>query len=74
MARAAAPPLLQPLYKMLYKEATRSRQSPLQKAIGRGESVARFVGTAKSIYDAGKVVVGAVQAAAPYVSAAASLL
>ena len=59
---------------MLYKEATRSRQSPLQKAIGWGESAARFIGTAKGIYDAGKTVVGAVQAAAPYVSAAASLL
>ena len=59
---------------MLYKGATKSRQSPLQKAIGWGESAARFVGTAKSIYDAGKVVIGAAQAAAPYVSAVASLL
>ena len=59
---------------MFYKDATKSRQSPLQKAIGWGESAARFVGTAKSIYDAGKVVIGAVQAVSPYVSAAASLL
>ena len=59
---------------MLYKDATKSRQSPLQKAIGWGESAARFVGTAKSIYDAGKTVVGAVQAVAPYVSAATSML
>ena len=59
---------------MFYKDATKSRQSPLQKAIGWGESAARFVGTAKSIYDAGKVVIGAAQAAAPYVSTVASLL
>ena len=66
---------------MLYKEATRSRQSPLQKAVAWGESAARFVGTAKGVYDAGKsifdagrTVYSAIEAAAPYASAVASML
>ena len=66
---------------MLYKEATRSRQSPLQKAVAWGEGAARFVGTVKgiydtgkSIYDAGRTVFSAMEAAAPYASAAMSML
>lgn len=59
---------------MFYKEARRSRQSLLQKAVGFGENALRVVGTAKSIYDAGRTVYSAAQAVAPYVTAAASLL
>ena len=38
------------------------------------KGAARFIGTVKGIHDAGKMAAGAVQAAAPYISAAASML
>ena len=66
---------------MLHKEATRCRQSPLQKAAGYGEDVLRIVGTAKGLWEAGQTVVsagraayGAAQTMAPYIAAAASAL
>ena len=59
---------------MIYKEAKHTRQSPMQKATGFGEGVLRAIGTARTLYDAGKTVYGAAQAAAPYVQAAAALL
>jgi len=46
----------------------------MQKATGFGEGVLRAIGTARTLYDAGKTVYGAAQAAAPYVQAAAALL
>ena len=59
---------------MLFKEAKRTRQSPMQKAAGFGEGVLRCIGTVRTLYDAGKTVYGAAQAVAPYVQAAAALL
>ena len=59
---------------MFHKEAKLTRQSPLQKAAGWGESALRIVGTAKSIYEAGKTIYGAGQAIAPYVQAGLSML
>ena len=59
---------------MLFKEAKHTRQSPMQKAAGFGEGVLRVIGTARTLWDAGKTVYGAAQAAAPYVQAAAALL
>ena len=59
---------------MLYKKALQTRQSPMQKAIGYGENIAKFVGGAKAAWETGKTIYGAFQAAAPYVSAVASML
>ena len=59
---------------MIYKEAKMTRQTPMQKAAGFGESALRAIGTARGIWDAGKTIYGAAQAAAPYVQAAAALL
>ena len=46
----------------------------MQKAIGYGEQIGKFVGTARAAWDTGKAVYGFAQAAAPYVSAAAAML
>ena len=59
---------------MYLKDAKLTRQSPLQKAAGMGESALRVIGTTKAIWDAGKVVYGAAQAAAPYLASAVTLL
>ena len=59
---------------MYNKSAKLTRQNPLQKVLGFGESTLRVIGTAKGLWDAGKVVYGAAQAMAPYASAAVSLL
>ena len=59
---------------MLYKSAKLTRQSPLQKATAWGEGALRVIGTAKTLWDTGKVVYGAAQAVAPYAAAAVSLL
>ena len=59
---------------MIYKEGKMTRQSPMQKAAGFGEGALRAIGTARGIWDAGKTIYGAAQAAAPYVQAAAALL
>ena len=59
---------------MLNKQAKKCRQSPLQKAASYAENAARLAGTVKSIYDTGKMVYGAVQAAAPYAQAAMAML
>ena len=59
---------------MLYKHALRTRQSPMQKAIGFGEDVAKFVGGAQAAWNTGKAIYGFAQAAAPYVSTAAAML
>ncbi len=60
--------------KMLYKESKRTRQSPLQKAIGYGEDALKVIGTGRAIYDAGRTVWGAAQAVAPYAQAAIAML
>ncbi len=60
--------------KMLYKEAKRTRQSPLQKAIGYGEDALKVIGTGRALWDAGKTVWGAAQAVAPYAQAAIAAL
>jgi len=59
---------------MLYKHATRTRQSPMQKAIGYGAQIGKFVGTARAAWDPAGTIYGLGQAAAPYVSAAAAML
>ena len=66
---------------MLYKHTLRTRQSPMQKAIGFGENVTKFVGGAKAAYDTartiygfGQAAAGFAQSAAPYVSTAAAML
>ena len=46
----------------------------MQKAAGFGEGALRAIGTARTIWDAGKTLYGAAQAVAPYVQAAAALL
>ncbi len=55
------------------QEALKTRQSPLQKAIGWGENALKFVGTARAIYEAGKTVYNVGQAAVPYLQGAAAL-
>ena len=52
----------------------KTRQSVLQKAAGWGEGALKIFGAAKSVYDTGRAVYGAAQAAAPYVQAGLSLL
>ena len=59
---------------MLYKEAKRTRQSPMQKAASWGENALRIVGTGRALWDAGKTVWGAAQAVAPYAQAAIAML
>ena len=59
---------------MLYSGAKLTRQSPMQKAAGFGEGALRVIGTARTLWDAGKAVYGVAQAAAPYMQAAAALL
>jgi len=59
---------------MLFKEAKHTRQSPMQKAAAFGEGALRVIGTARSVWDAGKAVYGAVQTIAPYAAQAAALL
>ena len=59
---------------MLVKHATRTRQSPMQKAIGYGENIAKFVGGARAAWDTARTIYNFGQAAAPYVSAAAAML
>ncbi len=59
---------------MLYKEAKKTRQSPLQKAVGYGEDALKIIGTGRALWDAGKTVWGAAQAVAPYAQAAIAML
>ena len=59
---------------MIYKHGLRTRQSPMQKAIGFGEDVAKFVAGAKTVWETGKTIMGFAEAAAPYVSTAAAML
>ena len=59
---------------MLYKEAKRTRQTPMQKAASWGENALRIVGTGRAIWDAGKTVYSGIQAIAPYATAAMALM
>ncbi len=59
---------------MLLKDAKKTRQSPMQKAISFGEGALRLVGTGKAIWDAGKTVYAAAQAVAPYAQAAIAMM
>ena len=52
----------------------RCRQRPLEKAAAWGENAMRVVAGVKGIYDTGKTVYGAIQAAAPYVQGAMAML
>ena len=58
--------------RQIKQEAIRCSQSPLQRAFGYADSALKFAATAKGIYDTTKSVIGAAQAAAPYVRAAAT--
>ena len=53
-------------------EAIKCPQSPLQRAFGYADSALKFATSAKGIYDTTRSVLGAAQAAAPYVRAAAT--
>ena len=46
----------------------------MQKAIGFGEDVAKFVGGARAAFDTARTIYNFGQAAAPYVSTAAAML
>ena len=46
----------------------------MQKAIGFGEDVAKFVSGAKAVWETGRTIYNFGQAAAPYVSTAAAML
>ncbi len=59
---------------MLFREAKKTRQSPLQKAVGYGEDALKIIGTGRALWDAGKTVWGAAQAVAPYAQAAIAML
>ncbi len=61
-------------YKMMLKDAKKTRQSPMQKAISFGEGALRLVGTGRAIWDAGKTVYSGIQAVAPYAQAAIALM
>ena len=59
---------------MLFRESKKTRQSPLQKAVGYGEDALKIIGTGRALWDAGKTVWGAAQAVAPYAQAAIAML
>ena len=59
---------------MIFKEAKLTRQSPMQKAAGFGEGALRAIGTARTLWDAGKSIYGVAQVATPYLQAAAAML
>ena len=59
---------------MIFNSAKLTRQTPMQKAAGFGESALRAIGTAKTIYETGRSIYGAAQAVAPYIASAAALL
>ena len=56
------------------KEALKTRQSPMQKAVVFGENALKVVGTVKGVYDFGKEMYNTAQAAAPYVESAVGLM
>ena len=60
------------MIRQLKQEAIRARQSPFQRVLGYADSAVKFAATAKGIYDTTRSVMGAAQAAAPYVRAAAT--
>ena len=61
-------------YKMILKDAKKTRQSPMQKAASWGETALRVIGTGRAIWDAGKTVYSGIQAIAPYATAAMALM
>ena len=63
------------------KEALKTRQSPMQKALMFGENALKVVGTVKGAYDFGKEAYGfgqtlynTAQTVAPYVESAVGLM
>ena len=58
--------------RQIKSEAIKCPQSPLQRAFGYADSALKFATSAKGIYDTTRSVLGAAQAAAPYVRAAAT--
>ena len=58
--------------RQIKSEAIKCPQSPLQRAFGYADSALKFATSAKQIYDTTRSVMGAAQAAAPYVRAAAT--
>ena len=58
--------------RQIKSEAIKCPQSPLQRAFGYADSALKFATSAKQIYDTTRSVLGAAQAAAPYVRAAAT--
>ena len=56
------------------KEALKTRQSPMQKALTFGENALKVVGTVKGVYDFGKEVYNTTQTVAPFIESAAALM
>ena len=56
------------------KEALKTRQSPMQKALTFGENALKVVGTVKGVYDFGKEVYNTAQAVSPFIESAAALM
>ena len=56
------------------KEALKTRQSPMQKALTFGENALKVVGTVKGAYDFGKEAYGFGQTVAPFIESAAALM
>ena len=54
---------------MLYKDAKKCRQSPLEKASGYIENASRIAGTVASAYNLGKMIYQGYQAVAPIAAA-----
>jgi hypothetical protein len=53
---------------MLYKDAKKCRQSPLEKASKYVENASRMAGTIASAYNLGKMIYQGVQTVAPIVA------
>ena len=56
------------------KEALKTRQSPMQKALTFGENALKVVGTVKGVYDFGKEIYNTAQAGTPFIESAVGLM
>ena len=56
------------------KEALKTRQSPMQKALTFGENSLKIVGAVKGAYEFGQTLYNTAQTVAPYVESAVGLM
>ena len=56
------------------KEALKTRQSPMQKALTFGENSLEIVGAVKGAYDFGQTLYNTAQAATPFIESAVGLM